>query len=61
MIHVVAGVMMALFIYSPLGDSTVYTILMQFGVVPLVTLTGLFMWQQARVMKWMRGSTRANG
>lgn len=55
--HIVQGSLIAAFIYSSaLRESDVYTALIQIVVVPAVILSGVLMWQQARVMKWVRGS-----
>lgn len=54
-IHVVGSILLGVFIYSPLGNQEWFSLLMQFGVMPLLGITGLVMWQQARVLKWLNG------
>jgi hypothetical protein len=51
--HLVEGILIALFIYSPtLRSSALYTGFIQFMVVPLIILSGLVMWQLPRINKW---------
>jgi len=57
--HVVIACLTGAYIYSPtLNDSAGFQALMQFVVFPIIALTGLVMWQQGRIMKWVqRGKT----
>ena len=56
--HIIEGAMIAAFVYSPtLRASSVYTAIIQFVIVPLIILSGVLLWQQPRVMKWIRRST----
>lgn len=53
-LHLVGSALIGAYVYSPLGDLSWFTALMQFGVIPLLALSGLVMWQQARVLRWLR-------
>jgi thiosulfate reductase cytochrome b subunit len=47
------------FIYTPLGDVREFELLVQIGLVPVIIITGIWMWQQARVRKLLaKGSRR---
>ena len=47
--HLAAGILIILFVYSPLGDIPAFELLVQIALVPVVVLTGISIWQQARV------------
>lgn len=53
-LHLVGSALIGAFVYSPLGDLAWFTALMQFGVIPLLALSGVVMWQQARVQRWLQ-------
>ncbi|QPH54985.1 hypothetical protein [Pontivivens ytuae] len=47
--HIVLGLAIGTFFYSPLRDSAAYESLLAFGLIPLAVITGLAMWQQGRL------------
>ena len=49
--HLLAGMLNVLFIYTPLGDVWAFQLLVQIILVPVIIITGVWMWQQARVRK----------
>lgn len=49
--HLAAGILIGLFVYSPLGDVAAFVLLVQIGLIPVVVLTGIWIWQQARVSR----------
>jgi hypothetical protein len=55
-IHLVGSALLGAYIYSPLSDLAWFVALMQFGVVPILAVSGLMMWQQARLLRWFRPS-----
>lgn len=57
--HVLVGFLIGVFVYTPAHDNEAFVLLMQAAVVPAVTLTGLWMWQQARIRRLYR-HVRAN-
>ncbi len=57
--HLVAGLLNVFFIYTPLGDVAEFQLLVQIILVPVIVITGVWMWQQARVRKLIaKGSRR---
>ena len=49
--HLAAGILIILFVYSPLGDAPAFELLVQIALIPVVVLTGIWIWQQARVRR----------
>ena len=57
--HLLAGMLNIFFIYTPLGDVREFELLVQIILVPVIVITGVWMWQQARVRKLIaKGSRR---
>jgi hypothetical protein len=58
-LHLVGSALIGTYVYSPFSDLAWFTALMQFGVIPLLALSGVMMWQQGRVQRWLqRGGAR---
>lgn len=55
LIHLAIAACMAIFIYSPLRLDSAFATAVQIVVVPLVAITGMVMWQQPRVLKFLNG------
>ena len=49
--HLLAGTLNIFFIYTPFGDVWQFELLVQIILVPVIIITGVWMWQQARVRK----------
>jgi hypothetical protein len=49
--HLLAGMLNVFFIYTPLGDVWAFQLLVRIILVPVIIITGVWMWQQARVRK----------
>ena len=49
--HLVVGILIGLFVYSPLRDVPAFELLVQIALIPIVVLTGTWVWQQARVSR----------
>ena len=49
--HLVAGILIGLFVYSPLGNVPAFELLVQIALIPVTVLTGFWIWQQARVRR----------
>jgi hypothetical protein len=49
--HLAAGILVGLFVHSPLGDVPAFELLVQIALIPIVVLTGIWVWQQARVSR----------
>jgi hypothetical protein len=49
--HLAAGILIGLFVYSPLGDVPAFELLLQIALIPVAVLSGFWIWQQARVRR----------
>jgi hypothetical protein len=49
--HLLAGMLNVFFIYTPLGDVWAFELLVRIILVPVIIISGVWMWQQAKVMK----------
>ena len=49
--HIATGAILAAFVYSPLRENDGFVLLVQFGLIPALILTGVWMSQQARVRR----------
>lgn len=54
-LHIAVGVSLILLVYSPLGERSAFVAFNQFVAVPLVTLSGLALWQQPKLTAWLKG------
>jgi hypothetical protein len=52
--HIVLGLILGTYIYSPLFSEPVFLVAMRFFVIPFLTISGLWMWQMPLVRKWRR-------
>lgn len=53
--HLAQGALIIAYIYSPtLQASDVYSAMIKFVIVPAIIISGLLLWQQARVNKWRK-------
>lgn len=57
-LHVGVGVLLLVLVFTPLGQGEAGGIL-RLGLAPLLGLTGVLMWQHARVARLVRGENRA--
>ena len=53
-----AGMLNVFLIYTPLGDVREFELLVQIILVPVIVITGVWMWQQARVRKLLAKGSR---
>ena len=53
-LHIAVGISLILLVYSPLGESAAFIAFNQFIAIPLVTLSGLALWQQPKLTAWLR-------
>ena len=49
--HIAEGVMLALYVYTPLHENALFAGLIAYLVLPALVLSGLALWQQPRLMK----------
>ncbi|MDX2162977.1 MAG: hypothetical protein SF162_16800 [bacterium] len=59
-VHLLTAVVVGTFIYSPWSADPTFAAAVRFIVLPLLSLTGLIMWQQARLGKWIRQRTASS-
>ncbi len=50
-VHLVGGLLVMASIYSPMGDQVVLDALVQLVAIPMMVVTGLAMWQAARLRR----------
>lgn len=55
-IHLVSSVAIGTFIYSPWRNEATFLLSMQVFVIPILTLTGLWMWHGHRLKKLIRSA-----
>jgi hypothetical protein len=60
-LHLIGSALIGTFIYSPLSDVAWFAYLIQFGVIPLLSLSGIVMWQQGRIQRWLRPKRKVTG
>lgn len=63
-IHLLMAWPLGAFIYTPARENETFVFFMQFVFVPLLVITGLWMWQQARLRRLyhrLRRSPRSYG
>lgn len=53
-IHILGSIIIGTYIYSPYTSDPTFSLVVQVGVIPVLGLSGILMWQQGRVMKWLR-------
>ena len=52
--HLLVGFPIGVFVDTPARENDAFVLLMQVAVIPAVTLTGLWMWQQGRIRRLRR-------
>lgn len=55
--HVLEGMFLVAYVYSGSHTSAVLTNIARFVVMPLIVVSGLWLWQQGRIVRWMRRTT----
>ena len=56
--HILVGALLATFVYSPLREIGAFVLLVQIALIPVLILTGVWMWQQARVRSLLARSSQ---
>ncbi len=59
--HIGVALVLGTYIYSPLRTDPLWTDIVRFGVIPLATLTGLWLWKQGRIARLLRPRSGAKG
>jgi thiosulfate reductase cytochrome b subunit len=57
-LHLIAGAVLATYVFSPLHADPVATAIVRALTLPLVIATGLVMWQQGRLIRLMGRASR---
>lgn len=52
--HLAEAAFIGWYVYSPAHSDPFWTDVMRFFVIPLATVSGLWMWQQGRISRWAR-------
>jgi hypothetical protein len=52
--HLLIGWLIGVLVYTPAREDATFILLMQFVFVPILVITGLWMWQQARLRRLYR-------
>lgn len=53
-LHLLGGLAIGLYIYSPWGPGTWLEPVVKFGVLPALVISGIILWQQPRFLKLVR-------
>ena len=52
--HIATSAVVGTYLYSPWSADPVFSAITLYGVFPLMGLTGLAMWQQGRIARWLK-------
>ena len=55
-LHLFWGVVVAAYIYLPLRDDPIFTLVVQYIAIPALVIGGALMWQQPAVLKFIHRS-----
>jgi hypothetical protein len=50
--HIVVGVLLSIYVYSPLHADPLLTDIIWYLAIPVIALSGVAMWQQGRISRW---------
>ena len=56
--HLVAGALLILYVYLPATPGTVLQAGVRWVILPLLAITGGFMWQWPKLRRWIRTRTK---
>ena len=56
-IHLIAAATLGMYFYSPIAGNETLRLIIQFGTLPSILLTGIAMWQQAYLNKLLNRNT----
>jgi hypothetical protein len=57
-VHLIAAATLGMYFYSPLAGNETLRLIIQFGTLPSIVLTGVSLWQQAYLNKLLKRSGR---
>ena len=55
-LHLVASAVLGTYVYSPWGAEPWFRLVIQVVVIPLITLSGLWMWKGRKLVSWLKGN-----
>jgi thiosulfate reductase cytochrome b subunit len=58
--HIICAALIGTFIYSPWSANPTFSAIIYWAVIPLLTLTGLAMWKQAKLMSFFKKKPLTN-
>jgi hypothetical protein len=58
--HIAEGMFLVAYVYSGSHSNAVLTDIARFVVIPLIVVSGLWLWQQGRIVRWMRSTPSQN-
>ena len=53
-VHLVAGVILLLYVYTPMGDQPIPELMVRVMAFPVLAISGLLQWQWPRVRRLLR-------
>lgn len=53
-VHIIASIMLLVYLYTPLGDNDVFNLMLRLMVVPVLAVSGVLMWQWPRIRRATR-------
>ena len=52
--HILEGMFLVAYVYSGSHPNAILTSIARFVVMPLIVASGLWLWQQGRIIRWTR-------
>ena len=53
--HIVASGLLGTYLYSPWSSDPVFSAIVLFIAFPAMAVSGLWMWNQGRINRWLKG------
>lgn len=53
-LHIGLGIVVLCYIYSPFNQFYLFQVIMKFGIIPLITLSGIGIWQFKSINKMLK-------
>lgn len=55
--HILGGLVIGTYLYSPWSSDPVFTMVTLYIVTPAIVISGVCMWQQGKIARWLRRKT----
>ncbi len=59
-VHFIMAALIGAYIYSPWSENPIFSDLIMWVVIPLLTISGIGMWKQGTIMRKLKGVARAS-